>query len=319
MKFKDSVTFSGGASQGLGYFKPLLEAEAQNLTFSGKYIGMTSAGIVMWTPYLCGYSVKELRNMLVMLGGDDYMKEKPHPAEIWHWAKNLKRTFNKDCIETAKKHFTWEKMLASGRLADGCKPMIGICKFVDILRVLKVDLTNGIGDGKFIPPWIELMNGNPQELIKHVGFYWFSYDGTYKYDVKSKKIVKVSKKVTPLWQVFMAGFSNVRFTGETYRLHFDRCIRQRAFDQGLIMNKGNLLDDDLYSIACVPYNKTVKMKDGLKSISDYVYSIKKAVKERTAFPSDHEKDVAFYDFSGDRVRREYERAKESYHQDRYFL
>lgn len=313
MIVQTSVSLSGGASAGLGYFKLLHEIHAKNIMFGGKYFSMVSAGCVMGVPMLCGYTPMDVKDMLLSLGGDEYMRTRPKPYNALRWMKEIRMHLNADAVKTAERAFTWEKMMDSGRISTRTKPMIGVCKYRDLWRVAAKDLVNGIGDGDFTAPWKEIRNGNPDKLLDDVGIYWLSYDGTYRYYPRTNSMKKVSSVVTPLADAYMAAWSNIRLTGKTYMLPFGgkgritgRETKERAFDLGIINNKANMIDDDTYSIACVDYPKTYNREGGLVAIDDYTYLLKPAKKHRTAKPTDYDSNVPFYNFSDERVNKQYE-------------
>jgi len=320
----ESVSLSGGAEKGLGYFKMLHEVQERDVRFAGELFTMVSAGIVMGTPMLCGYSPTQTADLLCNLGGDKYQTMLPkNPREYIKWARGLRKTFNKDCIATAKRDFSWKRLRTSGRLAPETKPMIGISKYKDILKIAGKDLFNGLGDGHFTAPWKEIMNGSPATLMEDTGLYYFSDDGVYKWNEQSYVLDKVSSHVEPLWKVFLMGFANIRPFGKIYRLHFGEKflgipIKNRPFDQGILDNKGNLVSGPVYCIACTPFPTEIKSHNGLFGIDSYNYLRHPGVKERTAFPTDDAQEISFYNFSNDRVMREYVYGMSVWQDDFYF-
>ena len=334
-KIDYSLALSGGASNSVGYFKLLHELDfmkkdnmistLQSPVFTGKYLSMVSGGIVMLIPWLCNYSADDVADMIESLKGDRWLKMKPTITEYPKWLRGLRKSFNKDAIAIAKENLTWKKIRSSHLISGKTKPLIGMCKYKDLWRVVGTDLFNGWGDGHFTAPWKELTNGNPHELLNKVGVYWFSDDGTYQYNFKTKELDKTSDHVEPLWKLYMAGWSNLRLTGKTYKLDFGRrgrvtkrVIKERAFDLGIINNKANLIDDDVVSISCVDYPTQASNGKGLFSIDAYTYLLKPAIKEMSAKPLDADKKIPFYDFSDSRVVLHNEYGREYWTENRYF-
>ena len=302
-KIKKSVSFSGGAEAGVLYFPEMISQYNNKPRFDGKYVIYTSAGAVTHVPLHCGNSPQMIAEMLCALTGDEYMKEQPtNPLKAIKWASKIKNTLNKDAIRLSKQ-FTWDSMEKSGYFGKA-KPMISVCKACDVVRVLGKDLVNGIGDGSITSPQKEIINGDPEKLQKYAEIFYFSWDGTYKYDFKTGKIIKVSKKVAKLSDVYMASWTNSRLLGQINRLPFDRIIRRRGFDQGIFSNKGCLVDDEVLSISCTPYPSTYENK-GLLSISNYNYLYKPANEEVEMKRLDNDVNIPFFGFWNERIMRYY--------------
>jgi hypothetical protein len=324
-KVTDSVAFSGGAEASLGFFKPIHEIDYTDVKFCGEFVAMVSGGVVMFVASLCGYSARQIASMLKSLGGDKYMKMKPKLWEIPKWLRAIRKSLNGKAVEIASQMFTWDRLLASERLAEGTKPLIGLCKYKDLVKAVGRDALNGLGDGHFTAPWKEIVNGNPGELLEKIGIYWFSYDGTYEYNRYTQKLEKVSDHVEKLSDLYMAAWSNVRLTGKTYKLDFGRrskltgrVIKERAFDLGIINNKANMIPPKVYSISCVNYPKSYVKRSGLVGIDAFTYLSKPAFKTATAKPTDFAQNIPFYDFSDDRVENEYKYGEEMWCENRYF-
>lgn len=313
-----SVSLSGGAQLGLGYFKVAEEVHTDEILFAGKYFGLLSAGAVMGVPILCGYNSREIADMLKSLAGDSYMKKMPHDAiSFIKWSTGMRNKFNKSCVKIAKKNLTWRKMRASGRIAPHTKPMVGICKFSDILKTCTTDLFNGKGLSRFLPPVMEIINGKPNEIMKHVNVFYYSDDGVYQWDFQTSTIKKVNNRVVPLWKVYMASFSNSWLTGDVYCLPFENIIPRRAFDGGLFNNHGNLLDDDVVCVACDVFPQHVA-QSGLISMNQYTFLLKPPYLQIESLPADHGDNIPFYGFWDERVESEYQQARR-WRQDGYFM
>ena len=321
---KLSQARSGGASEGRGYFKELVEIDRDGVFFTCKYFAMASAGVVYHVPMLCGFSVEEFKDMLISIGGDKYQRMDPtkgkNPFAYMRWAFGVKHKFYKEAEELAKKNFTWEKMRASGRIGKFTKPFITIAKFSDVLKVLKKDLLEDVLNGRIENPLEIISDGAPGSLANLITTYYFSDDGVYKWYPPLERVVKVTDEVTPLWKCYMMAFANLRPFGKIYRLDFGGKNEERPFDGGVVTNFANLFLDKYQLISCikVPTKEALEVNKGVASLSAYNYLLQPAEKVGKAYPSDGRNLHGFYDVSDEVIQKEYDFAVKNWQTGKYF-
>jgi hypothetical protein len=317
-----SQTRSGGASEGRGYLKELIEIDMDGVYFTGEYFAMASAGVVWHVPMLCGYSASETLQIIKSIGGDKFQKMNPKKGILNYikWALGVRFKFFPDCEKAAKEYFSWEKLKACNRLSSNTKPMIAICKAKDILNYIKKDVMQDIMKGRFESPLEIMFDGAPESLAHEAPIYFFSYDGVYTWNYEYKKLRKVSDKVTPLWQCYLMAFANIGAFGKIYSLDFGGIFKERPLDGGAVCNFANLLGVPHQLISCVaiPTKSGLEAKKGIASLSWFNYFQNPAEKASKAIPFEGSHLAGFYDVSDELIDKEYKFAVDNWDKNRYF-
>ena len=283
------ISFSGGASKGLGYFRVLREIESKNISF--EVISGTSIGSILGGALAMGMPTEEMKDLLISLPGDKMMRwandvEKKKGniiTRIWktisvilyvqfYMSFKMNRLF--------KKIFNWEK----------CKTKFYCCSYP--LNDLPEDLVKSIKKSKGFTNTKKLVESLKKEMVP----MYFSDDGVYEY--KDNKFTKISNSVVPMWKAIRASFWTPPF--KFLRVKIDGKL-YTMFDGGVVNNHCNLVypDSDYIQIAVGKAPKRAKSpsdKNYLKNPTNVYHKV--AAKS---------KELGFFSFNDEVVNQEYNR------------
>jgi predicted acylesterase/phospholipase RssA len=304
MKTKN-ISFRGGASAGLGYFRIWKEIFNKNIKFN--VFAGTSAGAVIGVPIMAGLSPEKGMEILKRIRGDKYLGyDKEIQKAKWYrkpfmfiWYLIVLRTaFFYSCKRILKEYFPkWEDVNKRCK-----KSFIAFVLQKDVIRTLGKECIKDIktlGLEGFLNS--DKFNEIPEFYISSIPVFYASDDGIYKYDKFYERIEKVSNDVMPPWKAVLASFNNPLLPAN--RLGIDR-----VFDGGIIDNFAIMPQSgDYISVSCA--SKPKKKLNGLKNVSDYLFLENNPEMFCECKPL---KEKGFFEFTDKEIEKEFKRDATNY-------
>ena len=279
-----SIAFRGGASAGLSYFRVMKELFKKGIF--PENISGSSAGAIFAACIACVRDPWLTYKLFLAIQGDKIMKwaTEAETGNVSGFGKVMRfigvAIFNfipiRSMKKIFKKNFTWEAAKKNGVK----KLMIGVVKQKDVLKTLGKEFVNevkkdGLGDF-FDGDGFNDVKMKSSKLIETLPMYFFAADGVYEF--ANNKLKKISKKVTPLWKVVMASFSNPILP--SVRLKFDRWFREKCFDGGIANNYANLAmigQPNFIQISCMNIPKKLTGREmGIRGVDKIYYNVNRA-------------------------------------------
>lgn len=303
-----NVAFSGGGSNGLGYFKVWKEIENKKIKFN--IFSGCSAGAVMGIPIMSGMTCKEGKNLLKKISGDKYMVYQKkikksfvlfRPFMYLYLIVRLRKTFWNSCKMLLKKHFlTWDSVNVLCK-----KSYIGFCDREKVQRFAGRAFIKAVKKNGLIKTLREKKSiTNPAEFFKKIGIFYASNDGIYTYF--KGQMIRISDYIIPPWKVILSTFANPAFPDVKIKIGNKNIT---AWDGGQIDNFASLphIGKNYISISCI--RKPEMFKNGIMQTSNFVYCLFPPKKHYESLPK---KKRSFFDFSDQSIEEEYKQKKTNF-------
>lgn len=308
------LALQGGASNGLAYSPLIKEIDDNNIDF--EEIAGCSVGAITAAMIAVGMSYDEIRECLISLRGDRYMKfanslEKGTVGGLRLVYRGIatlfmtRRYIYTHMEDMFEKKLQWEYMKRAKKVYLCWTPIENLKYYQD-----KYDfkLTRSISTLRFLRKFkfenipVEALD----RLTKSQPPHYFSNDGTYKFDMESMKMVKVSNKTVPMWKAVLASFWNPVFPNIEVEVGDSNF---HVFDGGLLDNQARFpfYGKEYYQAICSgePPEKLV-LKGNKLFMSDYNYNKARPSRDKVAVFEPKKDDLGFFDFDDENVINEYD-------------
>lgn len=300
---ENNLCISGGASDGLAYFRLWKEIHGNDLHF--RNVMATSAGVVMGMPIMFGHSPEKGKDFLKAIRGDRYMKytEKikkarwfRKPFMLLKYVLVMRLRFFRSCEKEAKKLFpSWQFLT---RCYDFYSSFV---LFKDVKKAVTKPILQKILKGENIR---EIMADSILiERISSVPVYYASSGGVLK-SIRGefKKFIPVT---IPPWKVLLASFNNPILPPVYVNLGEGR---ERVLDGGIVDNYAVGLgshEKDRVLITCASTEKLEKSIEKIEDIS--LINLKKIMPGHICCVTPLKKRE-FFDFTDETIESEYHRS-----------